>query len=51
MSFVLLLTSNYNNEGFMIHKPFPVDEEVWLTQDGVAKGEDDVVTRALHWIM
>jgi hypothetical protein len=42
--------SNYNNEGFMIHNPFPVDEEVWLTQDGVAKGQDDVVNLALAWI-
>ncbi len=42
--------SNFNNEGFMIHKGFPVDEEVWLTRDGVARGEDDVVKRALEWI-
>jgi hypothetical protein len=42
--------SNYSNEGYMIHKPFPVDEEVWLTRDGVAKGEDDVVKRALQWM-
>jgi hypothetical protein len=42
--------SNYNNEGVMIHKSFPVDEEVWLTRDGVSKGEDDVVKRALEWI-
>jgi hypothetical protein len=42
--------SNVNNEGYMIHKSFPVDEEVWLTRDGVAKGEDDVVNRALEWI-
>ena len=33
-----------------MHKSFPVDEEVWLTQDGVAKGDDGVVTRALEWI-
>jgi hypothetical protein len=42
--------SKYNNEGFMTHKSFPVDEEIWLTQAGVAKGEDGVVTRALEWI-
>jgi hypothetical protein len=42
--------SNINNEGYMIHKSFPVDEEVWLTRDGVAKGEDDVVNKALEWI-
>ena len=33
-----------------MHKGFPVDEEVWLTRDGVAKGKDDVVERALAWI-
>ena len=42
--------SNYNNEGYMIHKTFPVDEEVWLTRDGVANSQDDVVNRALDWI-
>ncbi len=29
---------------------FPVDEEVWLTQEDVVKGEDTVVKRALAWI-
>jgi hypothetical protein len=29
---------------------FPIDEQVWLTRDGVAKGEDDVVKRARAWI-
>ncbi len=38
------------NEGFLMHKGFPVDEQVWLTRDGVAQGEDDVVKRALEWI-
>jgi hypothetical protein len=28
----------------------PVDEEVWLTPDGVANGEDDVVKSAIGWI-
>jgi hypothetical protein len=42
--------SNYNNEGYMIHKTFPVDEKVWLTRDGVANGRDDVVQKALLWI-
>jgi hypothetical protein len=32
------------------HKSIPVNEEVWLTKDGVAKGEDDVVERAVEWI-
>jgi hypothetical protein len=42
--------SNVNNEAYMIHKAFPVDEEVWLTREGVAQGEDDVVKHALAWI-
>lgn len=29
---------------------FPDFEEVWLTPDGVANGEDDVVSRALEWM-
>ncbi len=29
---------------------FPNFEEVWLTPDGVANGEDDVVNRALEWM-
>ena len=44
------MQSLINNEGFLMHKGFPVDEEVWLTRDGVAKGEDDVVKRALAWV-
>jgi hypothetical protein len=42
--------SNYNNEKYMIHKAFPVDEEVWFTRDGVANGVDDVVKSAMQWI-
>jgi hypothetical protein len=34
----------------LLNNEFPVDEEVWLTPDGVARGEDDVVKRALEWI-
>jgi len=37
-------------EGYLIHAGFQPDEEVWLTRDGVARGEDDVVKRALEWI-
>ena len=44
------LYSNYNNEEYMIHKGFPVDEQIWLTRDGVANGQDDVVNRAIEWI-
>jgi hypothetical protein len=32
------------------HTSVPVDEEVWLTQEGVVAGEDDVVKRAIEWI-
>ena len=37
------MQSLVNNEGLLMHEGFPVDEEVWLTRDGVAKAEDDVV--------
>ena len=42
--------SNVPGEGYLIHKGVQPDEEVWLTRDGAAKGEDDVVKRALSWI-
>jgi len=42
--------SRFQDEGYLIHKPFPVDEEVWLTREGVAHGEDTVVKRALAWM-
>ena len=42
--------SNVLGEGYLIHKGVQPDEQVWLTRDGVAKGEDDVVKRALEWI-
>jgi len=44
------MRSFVNSEGFLMHKGFPVDEEVWLTRDGVAEGQDDVVKRAIEWI-
>jgi hypothetical protein len=44
------MQSLVNNEGFLLHKSFPVDEEIWLTRDDVAKGEDTVVKRAIEWI-
>jgi len=34
----------------LLNTELPIDEEVWLTPDGVAKGQDDVVTRAIEWI-
>jgi hypothetical protein len=43
--------SNVPGEGYLVHKGVQPDEEVWLTRDGVAKGEDDVVKRALAWII
>ncbi len=44
------MQSLVKDEGLLMHKGFPVDEEVWLTREGAAKGEDDVVKRALAWI-
>jgi hypothetical protein len=35
---------------YLIHVGFDVDEEVWLTQEDVIKGEDTVVKRAIEWI-
>jgi hypothetical protein len=45
-----VIYSNVPGEGWLVHKGARPDEEVWLTRDGVAKGEDDVVKRALEWI-
>jgi len=45
-SFCLDAPSN----GFLTHVGFDVDEEIWLTPDNVAKGEDTVIKRALEWI-
>jgi hypothetical protein len=45
-----LIYSNIPGEGFLVHKGVQPDEQVWLTRDGVAKGKDDVVERALAWI-
>jgi hypothetical protein len=44
------MQSLIDGEGFLMHKCFPVDEEIWLTREGVANGEDAVVSRALEWI-
>jgi hypothetical protein len=44
------MVSRVPGEGDMIHKGVQPDEEVWLTRDGVAKGEDDVVKRAIEWM-
>jgi hypothetical protein len=45
-----LMSSLIPGEGYMIHKGVQPDESVWLTRDCVAKGEDDVVKRALGWM-
>ncbi len=42
--------SSDNPEKFFMHNSFDVDEEIWLTQADVAKGEDTVVKRAVEWI-
>ena len=39
------------NPGVYLNRSeFPIDEDIWLTPDGVARGEDDVVNRAFEWI-
>ena len=45
-----IVYSNVPGEGYFIHKGVQPDEEVWLTREGVAKGQDDVVQRALAWM-
>jgi hypothetical protein len=40
---------NSPNE-FLTHREFPVDEEVWLTREDVARGYDTVVEAAREWI-
>lgn len=44
--------SGYLIEGhqYLAHTGVHIDEEVWLTRDDVAKGEDTVVKAAMHWI-
>ena len=35
---------------YMVHTDLPIDDEVWLTREGVLNGRDDVVNKALEWI-
>lgn len=35
---------------YLSHAAPPVDEEIWLEPDAVARGEDNVVSRAVEWI-
>jgi hypothetical protein len=37
-------------DNYIMHVGSKVDEEIWLTQEDVAKGEDSVVKRAIEWI-
>ena len=37
-------------DNYLMHVGFDIDEEVWLTQEDVAKGEDTVVKAAMAWI-
>ncbi|MFC1543238.1 S41 family peptidase [Candidatus Neomarinimicrobiota bacterium] len=44
-SYLVSDSGNYLN-----HTELEIDEEVWLTKDDVARGEDTVVKRAIEWI-
>jgi hypothetical protein len=35
---------------FLSRREFPVDDSVWFDKDGVAKGDDAVVQKAMDWI-
>ena len=35
---------------YLVHTDLPIDEEVWLTKEGVINGYDDVVNKAIDWI-
>lgn len=39
-----------SNHEYLCHTGVSVDEEVWLTQDGVVNGTDDVAAAAINWI-
>jgi hypothetical protein len=36
---------------YMVHTNLQIDEEVWLTREGVLNGYDDVVSKAVEWII
>ncbi len=46
----LTLVDHYTPNVPLWGQEYPSLEEVWLTPDGVANGEDDVVNRALEWM-
>lgn len=35
---------------YLVHSDLEIDEEVWLTKEGVLSGNDDVVDKAVNWI-
>jgi hypothetical protein len=35
---------------YLVHTDLAIDEEVWLTKEGVINGQDDVVNKAIEWI-
>ncbi|WP_340112590.1 T9SS type A sorting domain-containing protein [Maribellus mangrovi] len=39
-----------SSDVYLAHTAPPVDEEIWLEPDAVAKGVDNVVARAVEWI-
>ncbi len=39
-----------SNHEYLCHTGVSVDEEVWLTQEGVVNGTDDVAEAAINWI-
>ncbi len=51
--FFYLSTGNaylISNHQYLAHTELEMYEEVWLTQEGVANGNDDVVNAAIEWI-
>ncbi len=40
----------FSNHEYLCHTGVSVDEEVWLTQEGVINGTDDVAEAAINWI-
>lgn len=46
----LTLVDHYEPEIPLWGQEYPLFEEIWLTPDGVANGEDDVVNRAVEWM-
>lgn len=45
-----MIYSNTTDGGYLLHRGVQPDEEVWLTRDATANGQDAVVARALTWM-